>query len=68
MVLNKYGNLLENRSHNLFTEALVITEVKYDWNEKMMKALQKKGYNKKVILNMKREMTLIKCKIVKRDL
>ena len=34
---------------NLFTAALVIKEVKNDWNEKI-KPLQKKGYNEKVLL------------------
>ena len=55
---NKYDNLLRNDSGNIFAEALVIKEVKYDWNEKR-KALQKKLYNEKVILKTKRKMTLI---------
>ena len=40
-------------------EALVIKEIKYNWNEKM-KALQEKGYNEKEILNMKKEMAKLK--------
>ena len=55
VVPSKHG-LLQNASGNIFTEALVIKEVKFNWNEKK-KALQKKGYNEKVILNMKRKMT-----------
>ena len=58
VVLTKYENLLKNASHNIFMEALVIKEVKYDWNEKM-KVLQKKGYYEEVIINMKRKTTLI---------
>ena len=59
MVLNKCHDFLENASPNLFKkyikEALVVKEIKYDWNEKM-KALQEKGYNEKEILNTKKEM------------
>ena len=58
MVPSKYEGLLKNASGNIFTEALVIKEVKFNWNEKR-KALKKKGYNEKVILNTKRKMTLI---------
>lgn len=43
-MLNNCDNLLKNDSCNLFKEALVIKEVRYDWNEKM-KAVQKKGFN-----------------------
>ena len=44
VILNNCDNLLKNDSCNLFKEALVIKEVKYDWNEKM-KAVQKKEFN-----------------------
>ena len=57
MLPSKYDILLKNASGNIFTEALVIKEVKFNWNENR-KALQKKGYNEKVILNTKK-MTLI---------
>lgn len=43
-MLNNCDNLLKNDSCNLFKEALVIKEGRYDWNEKM-KAVQKKGFN-----------------------
>ena len=52
VVPSKHG-LLKNASGNIFTEALVIKKVKFNWNEK--KALQKKGYNEKVILNIKKK-------------
>ena len=54
-VLNK----CENACPDLFKEALVIKKIKYKWNEKM-KALQKKGFSRKVILNTKKEMAKLK--------
>ena len=39
----KYDNLLKNASGNIFIEALVIKEVKYDWNEKSNTIRMRKG-------------------------
>ena len=56
--LNKCRDLLENATPNLFKrykiEALVIKDIKYNWNEQM-KAMQEKGYNEKEILNRKKK-------------
>ena len=39
----KYDNLLKNARGNIFTEALVIKKVKYDWNEKSNTIRMRKG-------------------------
>ena len=58
-MLNKCDNFLKNASPSFLKEVLVIQKIKYRWEE-MMKALQKKGYNEKGILNAKEEMAKLK--------